>query len=165
MQALTVALALAFLGIAWAAPEILHGHQDYYAYPKYKYSYGVNDKHTGDYKSAHEYRDGHLTKGSYSVLQPDGVLRTVNYVVDPKGGFQAEVINKGVAHHAHGKHGHHGHVAVSHHGGGYVLGNGLGDDGILGVGPVGLGGPVGVGLGGVGLGGPGVLGGPGIGLL
>ncbi|CAG7717650.1 unnamed protein product [Allacma fusca] len=72
---------------------------DYYAYPKYDYSYGVNDHYTGDVKSAHETRDGAITKGSYSVLQPDGILRTVNYIADPWNGFQAVVHNKGYAHH------------------------------------------------------------------
>lgn len=69
-----------------------HGiHHDIYAYPAYKYSYGVADKLTGDVKSASEVRDGAITKGYYSLVQPDGVLRTVNYIVDPKGGFQAQV--------------------------------------------------------------------------
>jgi hypothetical protein len=47
------------------------------AYPKYQYSYGVKDALTGDQKSAHESRDGDVVKGSYSLVQPDGVLRTV----------------------------------------------------------------------------------------
>lgn len=69
------------------------------AHPQYKYSYGVADKHTGDQKSASEVRDGGVTRGSYSLVQPDGVLRTVNYIVTPHGGFQAQVVNKGVAQH------------------------------------------------------------------
>jgi len=75
-----------------------YGH-DFYAYPKYSYNYGVADKFTGDQKSAGEVRDGGITKGYYSVVQPDGVLRTVNYISTPHGGFQAQVINKGVAGH------------------------------------------------------------------
>jgi len=37
-----------------------HGHQhhDYKAYPKYKYSYGVEDHHTKDRHGQKEYRDG-----------------------------------------------------------------------------------------------------------
>jgi len=89
----------------------LHAH-DIYAYPAYKFSYGVADKVTGDQKSAYEVRDGDVTKGSYSLVQPDGVLRTVNYISTPVGGFQAQVINKGVAGHpaiyGHGHHGGHG---------------------------------------------------------
>jgi len=79
------------------------GGLDYYAVPRYQYSYGVADAYTGDQKSAHEARDGGVVKGSYSLVQPDGVLRTVNYVADPVHGFQAQVLNKGVA--GHGGHG------------------------------------------------------------
>jgi len=91
------------------------GVHDIYAYPAYKYSYGVADKITGDQKSAYEVRDGAVTKGSYSLVQPDGVLRTVNYISTPHGGFQAQVINKGVA----------GHPAIyGIHGGGVGIGGG-----------------------------------------
>lgn len=72
---------------------------NFQAYPAYTSTYSVADKLTGDQKSATEVRDGGVTKGSYSVVQPDGVLRTVNYIVTPLGGFQAQVINKGVAAH------------------------------------------------------------------
>jgi len=58
-----------------------------------------------------------LTKGYYSVVQPDGVLRTVNYVVDPKLGFQAQVINKGIAGHPAIYKGFGGHHGGLHHGG------------------------------------------------
>ncbi|ODN04479.1 Cuticle protein 8 [Orchesella cincta] len=97
------AIAIAVLALVAVASAGLH--HDIYAYPAYKYSYGVTDKHTGDQKSASEVRDGGVTKGSYSLVQPDGVLRTVNYIVTPHGGFQAQVINKGVA----------GHPALYHH--------------------------------------------------
>ncbi|CAG7815495.1 unnamed protein product [Allacma fusca] len=91
-----VAAASAFPGHLGAA----HGHQvDYYSVPKYQYGYGVNDHYTGDIKSATESRDGDLTRGSYSLVQPDGVLRTVNYVADPYHGFQAVVHNNGVPEH------------------------------------------------------------------
>lgn len=59
----------------------------------------MSDTVTGDHKSAHEERDGDVTHGSYSVLQPDGVLRTVKYVSHPITGFQAQVINTGTAVH------------------------------------------------------------------
>lgn len=111
---------------------------DIIARPAYQSSYSVNDKITGDQKSAIEVRDGDVTKGSYSLVQPDGVLRTVNYISTPLGGFQAQVINKGIA----------GHPAPA------VVGKGL-------IGGVGLAGPavVGVGkgvIGGVGLAAPAV---------
>jgi len=106
---------------AYVAPVVKH--VDYYAHPKYSYSYGVKDAYTGDFKNAHETRDGGVVKGSYSLLQPDGVYRTVNYVADPIHGFQAQVLNTAPAVHAvakkivaapvhYGGH-HHG----GHHGG------------------------------------------------
>lgn len=107
---------------------------DIVARPAYTSTYSVSDKLTGDQKSATEVRDGAVTKGSYSLVQPDGVLRTVNYIVTPLGGFQAQVINKGVA----------GHPAI------LGVGKGIGGIGGVGLGGVGLGG---VGLGGIGLGG------------
>lgn len=59
---------------------------DYYAHPKYAYKYGVSDYHTGDVKSQHETRDGDVVKGSYSVVEPDGTVRTVEYTADSKNG-------------------------------------------------------------------------------
>ncbi|CAG7823002.1 unnamed protein product, partial [Allacma fusca] len=59
--------------------------------PKYMFNYGVNDQKTGDFKSAHEEgRDG-FAKGGYSVLQPDGALRVVEYTAHPIEGFKATV--------------------------------------------------------------------------
>jgi len=103
MHSATVFFALAACVAASSAGGLGVGiAKDIYAYPAYKYSYGVADKLTGDQKSASEVRDGGVTKGSYSLVQPDGVIRTVNYIVTPHGGFQAQVINKGVAAHPAG---------------------------------------------------------------
>uniref|UniRef100_A0A1I8P663 Uncharacterized protein n=2 Tax=Stomoxys calcitrans TaxID=35570 RepID=A0A1I8P663_STOCA len=72
-----------------------HGHPDegldYHAYPKYHYNYGVADSHTGDVKSQHEVRDGDVVKGSYSLVEPDGSVRTVEYTADDHNGFNAVV--------------------------------------------------------------------------
>lgn len=38
------------------------------AHPKYKYSYGVNDKHTGDYKTAH---------GEYLFIQKSPIFQPI----------------------------------------------------------------------------------------
>ncbi|KAL3282996.1 hypothetical protein HHI36_006153 [Cryptolaemus montrouzieri] len=78
---------------------------DYPTYPKYQYEYGVNDPHTGDHKSQHEIRDGDVVKGSYSVADPDGTLRTVHYTADDHNGFNAVVERQGHAVHpaAYGK--------------------------------------------------------------
>nr|AYA49929.1 cuticular protein 112 [Leptinotarsa decemlineata] len=69
------------------------------AYPKYEFNYGVADGHTGDHKSQHEVRDGDVVKGSYSVAEPDGTLRTVHYTADDHNGFNAVVSRSGHAVH------------------------------------------------------------------
>ncbi|CAD7080734.1 unnamed protein product [Hermetia illucens] len=66
-------------------------HVDYYAPPKYEFKYGVNDFHTGDVKSQHETRDGDVVKGQYSLVEPDGSIRTVDYTADKHNGFNAVV--------------------------------------------------------------------------
>ena len=59
--------------------------------PQYSYSYNVNDAETGDSKSATETRDGDKVSGSYSVVEPDGAVRTVTYTADAENGFNAKV--------------------------------------------------------------------------
>jgi hypothetical protein len=54
--------------------------KDYYAHPKYSFSYGVNDHYTGDNKQQHETRDGNVVKGEYSLVEPGGSKRTVTYI-------------------------------------------------------------------------------------
>ncbi|CAH0627015.1 unnamed protein product [Chrysodeixis includens] len=93
---------------AIAAPaHYSHGHEDYYAHPKYKYSYSVEDPHTGDHKSQHEVRDGDVVKGEYSLLQPDGSFRKVSYTADDHNGFNAVVHNSGPSHHFYSSQHHH----------------------------------------------------------
>ncbi|KAF6204932.1 hypothetical protein GE061_019097 [Apolygus lucorum] len=60
-------------------------------HPKYAYNYGVSDPHTGDHKQQSEARDGDVVKGQYSLVEPDGSLRTVDYTADPINGFNAVV--------------------------------------------------------------------------
>ncbi|XP_023717594.1 cuticle protein-like [Cryptotermes secundus] len=72
---------------------------DYYAYPRYHFNYGVKDYHTGDLKSQWEQRDGDKVKGSYSVLEPDGSVRTVDYTADDLNGFNAVVKRTGPSRH------------------------------------------------------------------
>ncbi|KAH1024239.1 cuticle protein 19 [Dendroctonus ponderosae] len=68
---------------------------DYYSHPKYAFKYGVSDPSTGDHKSQTEVRDGEVVKGQYSLVEPDGSIRTVNYVADPVNGFNAVVSKTG----------------------------------------------------------------------
>lgn len=63
----------------------------YQAYPKYAYDYQVKDVHTGDQKSQSEIRNGGVVKGQYSLVEPDGSIRIVNYEADPHTGFNAVV--------------------------------------------------------------------------
>lgn len=60
-------------------------------YPQYQYAYTVQDALTGDSKVQEESRDGGIVKGSYSLIEPDGSRRTVNYYADPVNGFNAVV--------------------------------------------------------------------------
>jgi hypothetical protein len=71
--------------------EEVHDHKDFYAYPKYKFEYGVKDAHTGDHKSQWEIRDGDVVKGEYTLDEADGTKRVVEYHADDKTGFNAIV--------------------------------------------------------------------------
>ncbi|XP_053682457.1 larval cuticle protein A3A-like [Sabethes cyaneus] len=59
--------------------------------PQYSFSYGISDALTGDQKSQQESRNGDVVQGSYSVVDPDGTKRTVDYTADPVNGFNAVV--------------------------------------------------------------------------
>lgn len=59
--------------------------------PLYSYAYDVQDSITGDFKSQQESRSGDVVKGSYSLLDSDGLHRTVDYSADPINGFNAIV--------------------------------------------------------------------------
>lgn len=72
---------------------------DYYAHPKYEFSYGVKDPHTGDEKAQHEERDGDVVRGYYTLTEPDGTQRTVHYTADKHSGFNAVVEKSGPAVH------------------------------------------------------------------
>ncbi|KAG8235856.1 hypothetical protein J437_LFUL013940 [Ladona fulva] len=61
------------------------------ARPQYHFTYGVKDHHSGDFKSQWETRDGDVVKGSYSLVEPDGSVRTVEYTADGHNGFNAVV--------------------------------------------------------------------------
>lgn len=74
----------------------------------YAFEYGVSDPYTGDHKSQWETKDVHGTvRGSYSLLEPDGTTRIVDYIADQHG-FRAVVKKIGI----------HGHaLSVESHGG------------------------------------------------
>lgn len=65
--------------------------EPYDPHPQYNYAYDIHDEHTGDVKSQQEWRDGDVVKGYYSLIEPDGTKRTVEYESDPHNGFNAVV--------------------------------------------------------------------------
>jgi hypothetical protein len=70
------------------------------AHPKYSFNYGVHDGLTGDVKSQSEVRDGGVVKGQYSLVEPDGSVRTVDYTADDINGFNAVVSKSAPSVHA-----------------------------------------------------------------
>ncbi|XP_063890598.1 cuticle protein 19 [Helicoverpa armigera] len=83
-----------------------HSH-DYYSYPKYSFDYAVADPHTGDHKTQWESRDGDVVKGAYSLAEPDGTTRIVEYTADKHNGFNAVVKRIGHAQHPQPHYDHH----------------------------------------------------------
>ena len=63
--------------------------------PSYNFGYSIADTLTGDSKTREESRDGDVVRGSYSVADPDGRIRTVTYTADAVHGFQAKVTYDG----------------------------------------------------------------------
>ncbi|XP_068909650.1 cuticle protein 19.8-like [Tenebrio molitor] len=64
---------------------------EYDPHPQYSYGYDIQDGLTGDSKNQQETRDGDVVQGSYSLVDPDGTRRTVEYTADPINGFNAVV--------------------------------------------------------------------------
>ncbi|XP_050670438.1 cuticle protein 18.6-like [Leptidea sinapis] len=88
-SALIVAVTSMFIHPA-PIPIFLEQYRD----PSYSFSYEVNDARTGDIKSQQESRRGDIVLGQYSLVQPDGVRRTVDYQANDLTGFIATVNNK-----------------------------------------------------------------------
>lgn len=67
-------------------------HHEPHHHRSYHFQYAVHDPHTGDVHSQNEVNDGHGTvKGTYSLVEPDGSTRVVEYTADDEHGFNAEV--------------------------------------------------------------------------
>ncbi|XP_021931070.1 larval cuticle protein A2B-like [Zootermopsis nevadensis] len=71
---------------------------DYDPHPQYTFAYDIRDGLTGDTKSQHESRSGDVVQGSYSLVEPDGHVRTVLYAADPVNGFNAVVQRSPLVH-------------------------------------------------------------------
>ncbi|ETN67886.1 cuticular protein 59, RR-2 family [Anopheles darlingi] len=102
MAFLKSVVCLAVIGVAAAGvvPLAAEYKGDYYAHPQYSYNYGVHDSLTGDVKSQVESRDGDVVKGQYSLVEPDGSVRTVDYTADDVNGFNAVVSKSAPSVHA-----------------------------------------------------------------
>lgn len=74
-----------------AAPVVAARLEELDSVPQYRFGYDVADTLTGDYKSQTEQRDGDLVQGQYSLVDPDGTRRIVDYAADPINGFNAVV--------------------------------------------------------------------------
>ncbi|XP_039760335.1 larval cuticle protein A2B-like [Pararge aegeria] len=89
------ALAQAGAPVAVAAPvlaaPVAARLEEFDPLPQYRFGYNVADALTGDYKSQQEQRNGDLVQGSYSLVDPDGTRRTVDYSADSVNGFNAVV--------------------------------------------------------------------------
>lgn len=74
-----------------AAPLAKIQDSEFDPVPQYTFAYDVNDALTGDSKSQIESRNGDLVQGQYSLNDPDGTRRTVDYTADAVNGFNAVV--------------------------------------------------------------------------
>ncbi|KAG6456080.1 hypothetical protein O3G_MSEX009550 [Manduca sexta] len=85
-----VPAAIAAAPVVAAAP-VAARLEEFDPLPQYRFGYDVADSLTGDYKSQQEERNGDLVQGSYSVVDPDGTRRVVDYAADSINGFNAVV--------------------------------------------------------------------------
>ncbi|XP_068620508.1 cuticle protein 19.8-like [Battus philenor] len=60
-------------------------------YPRYAFNYAINDPFTKDNKAQWETRDGDVVKGAYSLREPDGTVRVVEYSANDIKGFNAVI--------------------------------------------------------------------------
>lgn len=86
-----VAVAAPFAAAPVIAAPVAARLEEFDALPQYRFGYNVADSLTGDYKSQQEQRDGDLVQGSYSLVDPDGTRRIVDYSADSVNGFNAVV--------------------------------------------------------------------------
>jgi len=78
---------------AVAAPQVVRAvaPEPFDPNPQYNFGYSVSDALTGDQKQQTESRNGDLVQGQYSLVEPDGSVRTVTYTADAVNGFNAVV--------------------------------------------------------------------------
>lgn len=66
-----------------------HHHQE--TQESYSFGYDINDSETGDSKRHYEKLENGVVQGTYSLVDPDGTVRTVDYTADAVHGFNAVV--------------------------------------------------------------------------
>ncbi|XP_073817981.1 larval cuticle protein A2B-like [Musca autumnalis] len=71
--------------------------EEYDPLPQYKFGYNVQDGLSGDSKGHVEERNGDVVRGEYTLVDPDGLKRTVTYTADPINGFNAVVRREPIA--------------------------------------------------------------------
>ncbi|CAG9565977.1 unnamed protein product [Danaus chrysippus] len=89
---------LALAAVASALPVVpvaKYAYAEPEAPAHYEFQYSVHDEHSGDVKQQQESREGDVVHGSYSLVQPDGVHRIVEYSSDAHNGFNANVRYEG----------------------------------------------------------------------
>ncbi|KAJ0172236.1 hypothetical protein K1T71_012209 [Dendrolimus kikuchii] len=89
-----VAAPLVAEPVVAAAPAVAARLEEFDPLPQYRFGYDVADDLTGDYKTQTEERNGDIVQGQYSLVQPDGTRRVVDYAADSVNGFNAVVRNE-----------------------------------------------------------------------
>ncbi|XP_043641369.1 larval cuticle protein A2B [Drosophila teissieri] len=89
----SIAVCLILSALVAVQAGIITSHPDeLIASPaQYEFHYSVHDSHTGDVKDQFEHRRGEYVTGRYSLVDPDGHRRIVDYTADPLLGFNAQV--------------------------------------------------------------------------
>lgn len=95
MDSIWVAFCVLLGLITWSEAKLVHFHQ---TYPRgsgnevqYDFAYAIDDAASGLVTDRWEEKRGGVVKGAYSLLEPGGNVRTVDYQVDGGGGFKAIV--------------------------------------------------------------------------
>ncbi|XP_023717655.1 larval cuticle protein A3A-like [Cryptotermes secundus] len=91
---LIIIISLCLLMATVRCGIVPEARSEYDPHPQYTFAYDIRDALTGDAKSQQESRDGDVVQGSYSLVEPDGTVRTVLYAADPVNGFNA-VVHRG----------------------------------------------------------------------
>ncbi|XP_031337712.1 cuticle protein 7-like [Photinus pyralis] len=92
LTGLVFAAVIAFAASAAVAPIPAPVHPaEFNPHPQYQFNYAVQEPTTGDFKTQSETRDGDAVHGRYTVLEPNGLERVVEYTADDVHGFNAVV--------------------------------------------------------------------------